>query len=366
MARSQGPQTPDEDAFSASRADRGRDEEASPSRARSRKIVLDQDDDSDDRFADLEKDEQSPFLRGQKRVPVRRGALPKKTANRVRIALVGLAILAVVGGAAAFTYRYGTSSWRFRIESSDQIEIAGNQNVTRSQVMRVMGGDIGRNIFFVPLEERQKHLEDIPWVESAAVMRFLPNRLKVEVKERTPVAFVQVGSKIELIDRNGVIMNMPPSARGTYSFPVIVGTTDAEPLSTRSARMKIFSQLVSDLDAGGANYSKDLSDVDLSDPEDVRITVPDPAGAVLVHLGSSSFLERYKIYVANAQKWRDEYHKLDSVDLRYEGQVIVNPDSRATMAASEAKPVHAAPVAAKKTTVPKQVATKKPVEKKKR
>ena len=50
-------------------------------------------------------------------------------------------------------------------------------------------------------------------------------------------------------------------------------------------------------------------------------------GAVLVHLGSSNFLERFKIYVAHVQEWRTQFQKLQSVDLRYEHQVIVNPDA---------------------------------------
>ncbi len=103
--------------------------------------------------------------------------------------------------------------------------------------------------------------------------------------------------------------------------------TDTEPLSTRAARMKIYSALMKELDSGGAHYSRDLSDVDLSDPDDVKAPSPIPHGAVLVHLGSSNFLERFKIYVAHVQEWRAQFQKLQSVDLRYEHQVIVNPDS---------------------------------------
>jgi cell division protein FtsQ len=356
MARS--PLPPDEDALSNSRAEFGRDAEGGSSRARSRKIVI-ENDEPDDRFTDLETEEQSPFLRAQKRVPVRRGAIPKKTAHRVWILLIGLVVLGAIAGVGLMFERYGTRSWRFRIESSDQIEIAGMQNVTRKEIMRVLGGDIGKNIFSIPLEEHKKKLEEIPWVESAAVMRYLPNRLKVEINERKPVAFVQIGSKIELIDPNGVIMNMPAGSKGNFSFPVIVGTSDAEPLSTRASRMKVFSQLMADLDFGGANYSKDVNEVDLTDPEDVKITVPDPAGAVLIHLGSANFLERYKIYVSHAQEWRQHFQKLESVDLRYERQVIVNPDSRGERAQSvpAKRSVTPTPVAAKR------IATQKPVQK---
>ena len=163
----------------------------------------------DARVLDLDVEEESPFLRGQKRVSARRGSIPKKTARRLTWVGVAAVLLVLAALGAGFIYRYGEHSWRFRIESSDDIEIAGLQNVTRSQVMEVMGGDIGRNIFFVPLAQRQTQLEQIPWVEAASVMRFVPNRLKVEVHERTPTAFARVASKILLIDPSGALMDLP-------------------------------------------------------------------------------------------------------------------------------------------------------------
>jgi len=89
----------------------------------------------DARLLDLEAEQESPFLRGQKRVSVRRGTLPKKTAQRLIWAAVTCTFLVILGIAAAALYRYGERSWRFRIESSDNIEIAGLQNGARSQIM---------------------------------------------------------------------------------------------------------------------------------------------------------------------------------------------------------------------------------------
>ncbi len=281
----------------------------------------------DARMLELDDEAESPFLRGQKRVPVRRGALPRKAASRVKIALVLLLIAVSMALVWSLFHRYATQSWRFRLESNEDFAISGNRNVSRSQMMDVMASDIDRNVFFVPLEQRKKQLEQIPWVQSAAVMRLLPHRLKIVIQERTPVAFVEIASHIELIDANGVIMELPTGQAARYSFPVIVGISDADPASTRAARMKIYSQLMKDLDAGGAHYSGDLSDVDLSDPDDVKATVTDPHGAVLVHLGSGNFLERFKLYVAHVAEWRTQFRRLQSVDLRYEHQVIVNPDS---------------------------------------
>jgi cell division protein FtsQ len=278
------------------------------------------------RLLDLDAEKESPFLRAQKRVPARRSPLPKKTAARLLWAVLAIAIAVVCAISAAAFYHYSEHSSRFRLQSSDDIEMAGLSNVTRGQVMEVLGGDIGRNIFFIPLEQRQKQLQQIAWVESASVMRFAPNRIKIDIHERTPVAFARVGSKVMLTDAGGTLMDL--SARKKYSFPVIVGMNAGEPLSTRAARMKIYNELVRQLDSGGGHYSQSLSEVDLSDPEDVKVLTNDSDGGVLIHLGSSNYLDRFKIYVAHLREWRQQFDKLESVDLRYDRQIIVNPDLR--------------------------------------
>jgi cell division protein FtsQ len=301
----------------------------------------------DARLVDLDVDEESPFLRGQKRVSARRSSLPKKTASRLLWASIAAAILCVAAIAAAGLYEYGEHSWRFRVDSSDNIEVSGTQNVSKAQIMEVMGADIGRNIFFIPLAQQKGQLEQIPWVESASVMRFVPNRLKVEIQERTPVAFARVGPRISLIDAGGTLMELPQKHK--YSFPVILGMNVGEPLSTRAPRMKAYNELVQDLDSGGARYSQDLSEVDLSDLENLKVRVNDPAGDVLVELGSSEYLKRYKTYVSHVQEWRQQFQKLESVNLRYDNQVIVNPDMEGrprqpALAASAVKAASAAGV----------------------
>jgi cell division protein FtsQ len=282
--------------------------------------------------------EDAQFLRTSKRVPVRRSPIPKKAASQLKIAGVVAAMVVSCCGLYAWAYSYGMSSWRFRIQSSDSVEITGVKNASRAQVMDVAGKDIARNIFYVPLDERQKQLEQIPWVLEATVMRLLPNRISVTIRERTPVAFAQIGSRISLIDANGVVMGLPANRQTRYSFPVIRGIGDTEPLSSRAAAMKIYNRLVSELGQpdvenepaqgtnASTNYVRQLSEVDLSDPENVKVTANDPGGTMVVHLGKEDFLPRYRLYVSHIAEWRQQYQNVQSVDLRYEGQVVVNPD----------------------------------------
>jgi cell division protein FtsQ len=327
----------------ASRPARSSDPSDSPSsgfrrsdRSRKRAPVSD---DLDDAIAlDLEDDDEVQFLRAQRRVPVKRNVLPKKLAQKIKLAAVLVGGALVVGGVTATAYGYAMHSWRFRISSSDNVEITGVHNASRSHVMEIAGADIGRNIFYVPLEERQRQLEKIPWVESATVMRLLPNRVAVDIKERTPVAFVEIGPRISLIDANGVVMGMPADRHSKYSFPVIHGISDTEPLSSRAAAMKIYNHMAEELDSGGADgarYTRQLSEVDLSDPEDVKVLADEGGGALLIHLGSSNFLDRYKLYLAHIAEWRRQFPDLQSVDLRYDGQIIVNPDKRESAAVTD-------------------------------
>jgi len=41
----------------------------------------------------------------------------------------------------------------------------------------------------------------------------VPNRLRIEIHERTPVAFARIGSHISLIDAGGTLMELAPGGK---------------------------------------------------------------------------------------------------------------------------------------------------------
>lgn len=221
---------------------------------------------------------------------------------------------------------------RFFIQSASSIEIQGNVHLTRDELINIFGEDVERNIFYVSLAQRRAELQQLPWVEHATVMRLLPNRLRVSIVERTPVAFVRQGSQIGLVDASGVLLDMPQHGDAHYSFPVVTGIVASDPLSTRAARMKLFEQFTSDLDSSGEKISEKLSEVDLSNPEDVKAVIPDNGKDVLVHFGDTDFLNRYRKFEEHLQEWRTQYPALSSVDMRYERQVVLQMQQGAAAA----------------------------------
>jgi cell division protein FtsQ len=285
------------------------------------------------------------------RVSFRGGVVPKTLWGRIA-ASCGFLLLAGAGIAGAVEVRsFLLHDAHFTVPDSESIQIAGNSHLTRAQLLSVFGEDVDRNIFNVPLGARRAELESLPWVEHATVMRLLPNRVRVAIVERTPIAFVRQGTRIGLVDANGVLFDLPgpemeeasgrrgAAAVAHYSFPVLTGISAEDPLSVRAARMKIYLGFIAALDASGEGISHKLSEVDLSNPEDVKAIVADGGADILVHFGEEKFLERYRQYRQHLGEWRAQYPKLASVDMRYERQVVLE------MQPGTAVPANSAPAA---------------------
>jgi len=306
---------------------------------------------SEDDFAD----DDAEFFRASQRVRVRKGILPQTKWGRIAAASGLVLTLGGMTGAVVMARNYLLRDDRFRIASSASIEIAGNTHVSRPQMLSIFGEDVERNIFRVPLTDRREQLEGLPWVEHATVMRLLPNRLRVAVVERTPVAYLRQPDGIRLVDANGVILDLPADAAGDprYSFPVVTGIVANEPTGTRAARMKLYQRFIADLDGGGAKISDQVSEVDVSNPEDVKALIPDHGMEVLVHFGDDKFLERYQKYQQHLPEWKQQYPRLASADMRYETQVVLEmakdaagaPPVPAAADATSAKDVAVKPVA---------------------
>jgi cell division protein FtsQ len=284
---------------------------------------------------------------------------PQSKAGRVFLTLTALLVLSALGVSGYLLKTYLGRDGRFRIAGAGNIESSGLSEISRAELLPVFGEDIGRNVFFVPLGERRQQLEKIPWVQRATVMRLLPDRIRVEVVERKPIAFVRQGNNaVRLVDASGVLLDMPAQvmAERNYSFPVVTGIDPADPPAARAARMAVYQRLLRDLDAGGQRISEQLSEIDLTDPEDARVLMPEPGGDILAHFGSDQFLERYRHYKEHIGEWRQQYPKLSSVDLRYERQVVLEMSEGADVTKTSEAAAEPGPAGEKKTEAGKDAA----------
>lgn len=283
----------------------------------------------DDRYEELE---ESPYLRRQKPIEVRRSRASRRVALFMKIllgVLGGVAVVALVGSAFWFLMH----SPRFALADEKSVEIRGAEHVPPRVIAEKFRADAGKSIFVIPLAERRRSIEEIPWVEEATVGRVLPNALRVTVRERTPVAFLRLGSDLALVDAQGVILEKPQ--RGEFRFPVVTGITEATDPGERVRRLQLYLSFLREISSNDQPRASNISEVDLADPTDLHATLVESDGVVLVHFGDGDFLRKFQTYAAHIGEWKQSTERIESVDLRFDGQVIVNPESKVVPGATK-------------------------------
>jgi cell division protein FtsQ len=295
-------------------------------------------------------EEEPRYLRRQKPIEIKRRKFGKKAwKSYLRAALLILAV-AAVGGALYATGNFLFTSQAMALASPAQVETGGNHYVSRASVLEVFAPDRGRSVLLVPLAARRAQIEALPWVEHAAVRRALPNRIQVEITERTPVAFLREGTSLYLVDAQGVILDRP--LEGDFHFPVVTGISSEMPRDERALRMQLFSDFLSQIQQvrpGAADY---VSEADLSDATDLRTTLAglpgmvaaaansaDGAESVLVHFGNSDFANKFQVLLNNIGQWEAAAGRIASVDLRFQKEVVVNPEMPSPVAETAAAPM---------------------------
>ena len=285
-------------------------------------------------------DDEPRYLRRQRPVEIRRKKLSGRGWTFYRRILVFAAAGAAVTVAAFYGTRFLLYSPSMLLLKPEQIELTGNHVVARETVLKQFAQDRTHSVLRIPLDTRRSQLEQIPWVESASVQRILPNRIRIELTERTPIAFARNGSELALIDAHGVILDRPRDA--DLQFPIVSGVSEEVQRDQREKRMQLYQEFMKAIELVRGGSSQNVSEVDVSVPKDLRVVMTGLASttdtqAVTVHFGSSDFSGKYKMLVDNFSQWQAHTGRVQSIDLQYTRQVVVNPDTSAGTVAAKIK-----------------------------
>ena len=280
-------------------------------------------------------DEEPRYLRRQKPLEIRRKKFGGRSWPFYRRVLVLTVAGATIATGLTLTARFLMYSPQVLLLKPDQIELTGNHIVGREAVLQPFARDRNRSVLRIPLDARRAQLEQLPWVESASVQRILPNRIRVELTERTPVAFLRSGNELALIDGHGVILDRPEGE--DLHFPIVTGLPDSMPREERERRVQTYQEFLRDADLVRAESSDRVSEVDLSNAKDLRVVMtglasPTDSQAVTIHFGANDFTSKFRMLVDNFAQWQANAGHVQSIDLQYSRQVVVNADNTASAA----------------------------------
>jgi hypothetical protein len=122
------------------------------------------------------------------------------------------------------------------------------------------------------------------------------------------------------------LLDKPESA--FFDFPVITGLDPNASIDERRARIALYQDFTRQLGEEISHSGWTFSEADLADGDDLKALLVQGHETLQVHFGHENFLQHFHTFLALLPELRKSNAPVDSVDLRYRNQVVVNPQGR--------------------------------------
>jgi cell division protein FtsQ len=253
------------------------------------------------------------------------------------IGKLGSFVLLVVFMLSVFVYAYTSDKFNLRT-----ITFHGCKEVDSRHLESIVRQNFPANILRIDLSRLKNQLEKEPWVKRVEIRRILPSGLIIYVQERTPAAIIEFHSELMLADRDGIMLDRYDPKYGRLDVPVFKGLLGEDAENYRlyqeenSARVRQGLEMLSEIESGSPEEARKISEVDISDRENLKVLLVDDTAEVL--LGEKDYLKRFHTLMENMKQYRDlkeQYMEIESIDLRFDGNIIYRP--RRTSAGHKSK-----------------------------
>ena len=213
-----------------------------------------------------------------------KSALPYVPAVLKTVLAVALGLLAYLG------YRTAVSASFFKVKS---VDVAGAAKASREEIRAAVLRLSNAGVWQADLEVIAGELRGLPWVRDAVVTRVLPDGLRVRVTEREPRIIARNGAgKLIWVDDEAV--QLGAATPGDEDFFVRGLEEGGGDQARRDNRARVEAALALKADWDKSGLSKRVSEIDLSDLEDVRVHLAGDDAGVQVVLGGQDYVKRFR------------------------------------------------------------------------
>jgi cell division protein FtsQ len=235
--------------------------------------------------------------------------------NRVMVIGFLVFILVVIGDIVCFVWK----SPYFRV---DKVILNTQNHLDKNELIRNTG--LGQSIHLVryPASRLKKYILLNPWVSNVTVEKEYPSQIRVNIKERVPVAMV-VGKENWGIDAQGDLL---PGLQidAARQLPLISLGDQWEPGTTYRKNNPAVENALSIL----AHIKKEkpellilISEIDITQPDNILLILQ-PEGTE-VRMGNENIPGRLQNFYKTIEMAREQQMVLEYMDLRYDEQGIV-------------------------------------------
>jgi len=87
----------------------------------------------------------------------------------------------------------------------NEISIKGKNEIIKNDIVQKLNSIKGKNLIYINSKKLEKNLKYDPRVESVDIKKIYPDKLVIEINEKTPYVFIRNNDKFHLADKNLVI-----------------------------------------------------------------------------------------------------------------------------------------------------------------
>ena len=236
----------------------------------------------------------------------------------------GIAVVLIMSFGFIFGYDLLTQCEYFKIRN---LNIEGNRMLTREQVAELAKINENINIFSVNLSITRKKLLANPWIAAAEVIREIPDRITLKIKEHKPVGIIDLGKKYIINVEGEVFKEL--KATDAVNLPVIKGleVSDLGDLSRPGSIQFMAVMQVLELGQNPESIILNRMTKEIRVDREMGLTLYMSDGIKSIKLGFDNFPDKYNglkdvlIYM----KKRPDFADFVSIDLNNLNRIVLNP-----------------------------------------
>jgi cell division septal protein FtsQ len=205
-----------------------------------------------------------------------------------------------------------------------EVEVSGAvRRVPSGWVRQALAPAEGKNLVRLSLAEATARVEKNPWVASVEMVKELPNRLRVKVAERRPVALLAEGGGLVYADQEGraiAPVATPAEREEARSAGLLVVSFARQPHTNGvGAALKVAAEL----GRVQPTWAAQLERIEVLGEEDFRLhTDALPFPLLVTSGGVGPKVQRLVELLPDLSR---RYPRIEAVDLRFSRRIVVQP-----------------------------------------
>jgi len=265
----------------------------------------------------------------QRKTPAKRKAGPRRSMTGLVFNLRVFKVLLIICGCLAAGAGVGAGAkalWSWVTHSPylsiQEVEIRTGERVSPAEVRMLADISEGDNILGFSLVDCVESIQIHPWVKKASVMRQLPDRVVIEIKERDPAAMVSLGT-LYYADEDGEIFKkvMPGD---DMDYPVITGLNLRDVVEDKKDIEPLIKMSLEIVELSRSSEVLPFSRVSEIHVNRVRgATLVRAGDGMRIRFGKTDYRDKWLRMERTLQELSIEARKVAELDLNYEDRVTI-------------------------------------------